>query len=51
MLRAYPSEMTYNAIFIVSSLEEHQAGTTRRIVEDLELYARASDIYLEVAEP
>jgi hypothetical protein len=51
MLREFPSELTYNSIFVVSSLAEHQKGTTRRIVEDLEVYAARNDIYLELDEP
>ena len=51
MLREFPSELSFNAIFVISSLDENQQGTTRRIVEDLEVYARISDIYLEVDEP
>jgi hypothetical protein len=51
MLLEFPTEITYNAIFVLSSLAERQKGTTTRLLEDLELYAKTHDIFLFAAEP
>jgi len=51
MLRDFPSEVTYNSIFVLSSLAERQRGTTQRILEDLGVYAQSKDIYLFAGEP
>jgi len=51
MLLEIPTEITYNAIFVISSLAAHQKGTTKRLLEDLEDYAKTHDIFLFGAEP